>query len=135
MAKLVRQPKTEAETVEQSAQLGVDSSETIGFTDLSTLGLTAVQFSQGVGGVLTSDGGGTGSVEPPMYAGLCTAVVHDPAFYEPGHVQPNGAWVGELRAELDQAQFDVSGHDDLRAYLCLQIGTNLVGPYTPPGSD
>lgn len=136
MARLDRQPKTEPETVEQSAQLGVDSPETVGFTDLSTLGLTSVQFSQGVtGGGSDGGGAGIGTVQPPVYAALCTAVVHDPAFYDPGHVQPNGAWVGELRTELDQAQFDVSGHDDLQAYLCIQVGTNLIGPYTPPGAD
>jgi hypothetical protein len=133
MARFVGQPEKQAETVDSSVLLGLDSPETIGFTDLSTLGMTGVQFSQGVVGGGVSGGGDPGPApdQPAAYAAMCVAVVHDPAAYEPGHVQPNGVWVGELRTDLGQAQFDVSGHDDLQAYLCRQVGTNLVGPYSP----
>ena len=127
MARIAPRQKQE-EVIEGSTVLAVDSSETATMTDLGTLGLTGLQFSQGVTG--GRDGGGSpGSVQPPQYAPMCTAVVHDPAFYE--NVQPNGAWVGDVRDNVDDAQFDVSGHDDLRAFLCIQIGTNLIGPYTP----
>ena len=132
MARFADLPEAQKQVIQDSTLLAVDTSEVLVLVHLGTLGLTGVQFSQGLVGGGVPDGGVSPSDgQPPQYAAMCTAVVHDPALYS--YVQPNGVWVGDLRNDLEQAQFDVSAHDDLQAFLCISVGTNLMGPYTPGG--
>ncbi len=128
MTQFARQ--TDDKTGENSATMSIDSPAVVTMTDLDTIGMTSVTFTQGIS--VTGGGESTGPAaptKPDEYEAICHAVFHPLDL--PGAL-PNGVWVGSIRDKIDDAFGDCSAHEDGGAQIYYRFGAALVGPVTFP---